>query len=135
VVGGAFVADLAPDALLRIEARLIGGQVVQMQVRMRSQELIHQRAFMPGGAVGIEVDGLAADADADSAAGPERPWVLPLGRRIRPCRPSHGATQPKTLSRWRCSLRVGTRTRWPRRAQSRLRVEPNPQAGEMSGAF
>src|SRR6266851_5306921 len=67
VIGGAFVADLAPDTFLGIQTRLIGRQVVQVQVQMRGQELIDQPTSVPGGAVDIEVDGLAAQALTQTA--------------------------------------------------------------------
>src|SRR5579863_2027767 len=90
-IAGAFVAHLAPDALLGIQAWLIGRQVGQMQIGMRGQELIDERTSVPGGAVDIEVDGLAAQALTQAAQQSQKGMRVAFGQ-------AHQAVPPEQRS-------------------------------------
>jgi len=61
-VGGGFVTDSSPDALLHVQRGLVGGQVVQRQSWMSAQELAHGFAFVPAGAIDVEGDLIALQA-------------------------------------------------------------------------
>src|SRR3970282_1355686 len=63
-VGGALVTDLAPDAFLGIQARLVAGQVVQSEVGMRGQVGVDQQAPVPRGTIHVQMNAFPAPAVA-----------------------------------------------------------------------
>ena len=59
-MGGGFLTDPAPDSLLQIPARLIRGQVVQVEAGRGSKKLLHGICFMPAGPLHIQPDRIAS---------------------------------------------------------------------------
>ena len=50
------VAKRVPESLLIVELRIVGRQVVNIQVQIVGKETFHSGAFMPGSIVGPKVD-------------------------------------------------------------------------------
>ena len=65
LVGGDFVTDQVPHALLDIQFRMIRWQVLDIDVAMCGEEFLNSQALMPGSPINVEIDFRFADSIAE----------------------------------------------------------------------
>ena len=77
-VGGHTVASLPPDALLHIEAGLIGREILQADIAMGREESVYRIAPMPHRAINVQPDYVAAQRAAKVTQGGEKALVVAM---------------------------------------------------------
>ena len=70
MVVSSFVTNLMPDAFLGVQARLVRGQVLQMQVRVDRHIVLDQGSFVPGSSIHPQMDDFASPPLAQT---PQKP--------------------------------------------------------------
>jgi hypothetical protein len=78
-VAGDFIPALSPDALLFVESRLIGRQVLEVDPCMMLKEDPDLFAFVPSGAVHIEMDGIASERSEHMLEHGKESFAVTLG--------------------------------------------------------
>src|SRR3989338_5942548 len=114
-VGGRFVAHTPPDALLGIQRRLIGRQVIQRKSAVGAQELSDDFALMPAGAIDVQPNPITLEPSVQVPEYHQETLAVPLGsshQTIPPQKRSHppreveplvmlaGRGNPQTLPLW-----------------------------------
>jgi hypothetical protein len=79
VVGRGIIAYLTPDALLSVEARLIGREVLEVQIAMRRQKGAHLVTPMPHGAIDVQPDHVATERAPEVAQDCQKALVVAMG--------------------------------------------------------
>jgi hypothetical protein len=78
-VAGDFIPALSPDALLFVESRLIGRQVLEVDPCMMLKEDPDLFALVPSGAVHIEMDGIASERSEHMLEHGKESFAVTLG--------------------------------------------------------
>ena len=127
-VGCCLIPNLAPDPLLNIQARLIRGQIFQMQSPMGSNKLIDFLPLMPSGSVDVEMNRVAPKASVKMLQTLDESFPVALRRPDHPSSPQQGSHPSKQIE----PLAVLT---GGRDAQSLSDLRPaKPEAGMQSKA-
>ncbi len=123
VVGRGVIAGLTPDALLNVEARLIGWEILEVQIAVRREKGVHLIAAMPHGAVDVQPDSVAAERAPKVAQGHEKALVVAMRLANQPPPPQQRSDPPEDVQ----ALPMGTARGHPQ-SLSALRPAPS-QAG------
>ncbi len=119
MVGRGVIAGLTPDALLSVEARLVGREILEAQITMRRQKSVHLIAAMPHGAVDVQPNRVAAECAPKVAQGGEKALVGAIGLADQATAPQQGGHPAEDVQ----ALPMGTARGHP---QSLAALRPAP---------